>query len=81
MQLTTQIPEYLKDRETSDDLIFIYFFYFLFKKEQDATYTITRILFYTDTCTRRRAAASEHRTRNPTITSPMRYRYTNFVRT
>jgi len=29
--------------------------------------------------TRRKAAASEHWSRNLAITSPMRYRYTNFV--
>jgi len=30
-------------------------------------------------CTGRKAAAIEHRNRNPTVTSPTRYHYNNFV--
>jgi len=36
-------------------------------------------VFYTYMRTERSAAASEHRTRNPVATIPMRFRYTNFV--
>jgi len=36
-------------------------------------------IFYTFMCTGRKAAASEHRTPNPAITSPRRYRYTNLM--
>jgi len=35
--------------------------------------------FYTYMRTERSAAASEYRSRNPAVTSPMRLRYTNFV--
>jgi len=52
------------------------FFTFFF---QDATYAGGKNIFYTYMCTGRRAAASEHRTRNIAITSPMLYRYTNFA--
>jgi len=38
-----------------------------------------RHISYTYMCTGRKVAASEHQTLNPTVTSPTRYRYTNFV--
>jgi len=40
------------------------------------TCTVTWTVMYTG----RRATVRAHRTRNPAITSPMLYRYTNFVR-
>jgi len=44
---------------------------------QDTTYTDDKDTFYT--CTGRKAATSEHRTRNLVITSPMRYRCNKLV--
>jgi len=52
---------------------------FNFFSKQDAIVTLTKTIFYTYVCTGRSAAVSEHRTRNPAITSLMRYRYTNFL--